>query len=825
MTKFCANSEKSNTTRESTQSFEKITKGSIMPNFERLEKRLETYPWGVHKNAQSTKLIINKTQKQIGKIKNASNDYEKYLLEKKLINLCGACVAYCVTTDTSEDLKNIFSKYLSKMSPKDFCQIEFHQTLKYVLKFYRKDSLPSAESRKAIKKINSLIKSINSCTCEIEKLSKLAELKSKCSYFIIQHPNRNLTPLLQAAYDFEPKRKELDLQISEKPKNSVVVYIWEPKTTLVYGSVGHVAIKINGRYISLYPETEISSIKEITQPITADFHTKERDESSEGRPADHVIEFKNLDTAAMIKAYKILKHVVQWQGTACGKESCQPLTQRNCSSMVATLLVVGRIRELFPENERNEIFPTIPSIEELNKELEQLKIEKRKKITSEKKLKVETVDIIGSAGYVGVQFYKIFDALKLRQLTLPNNFLVQVKKASELEAQRYGNSLLKLPDETKEKKQRIEKEIETITSKNLKEVFQEYKHKLLSLGHQLHSIDKRFKHFVEMKLLGDISSRNFFAAYGEKTFMQIYRKLKIQYKNLINRCLCEEDKDYKKLLLDNKDFLLTIEPTLRENYAKDIMLINQKCVTEIPKILHEKLILEEEPKAISLEKLRKEKEREKKQKKSKKVPSVVAETAREYQKILKGDDRSTIIGVQSPKRFSYGSLETSRHHRHTISFSPQKPVTETQPRKQGSSSENEREAQNSSPPKRLSMVAMLKDQFEEGSQTETTKSFRKSVSPSDGPKNNNKVMNTELLHSPLFLRSQSELSLTKKPSQPKKNGMTSPPSPLKKGRTGSKQSLLPQTPAKYPENRNFNPEQKSPPNRTSSFIHPKFERT
>lgn len=634
-----------------------------MHAIQKLEMRLLTYPWGVHKNSRSSTIILQKTRKQISKINNALTEEDKFLHKKKLTNLARGWVAYCEVRGFSEDLKNIFTKYLRKLSENDFTTIELHMTLKYVLKFYTKDSIPSIESKKAIKAIRALIKNIADKKTENEKIEALIELKKKCQDFVSQNPKRNLTSLLKTTVDFcEFNREELNLSLNPLPTNKTKVLIWDPQTNLTSGSVGHVATVVGGLYISLYPLQEISSIKEITQAITPLFHTLEQDISSEGRPADHEIEFHHLDIAAMKKGYKVLKHVVHWQGTASGEEKNQPLTLRNCSSMAATLLVLGGIRDFFPETERKDVFPTIRTAEELNEEIDRLRIAKRKKTIVKNKYKVETVSPTGAAGYVGVQCYKLFDRIKIRKLTLPGNFLSQIKRASQLEKGLYGSSLLSLPTEDRQKKLRIEEEIKKIVGKELKQVFREYGFKLTQMAHDLHSNRKRFKHSIGIALMGDITSKNFFDAYIANNLMATYRRLKITYKNLINECIFEQDNQFKSILAKNKDFLLNIEEQLRESYEKNIVILQGKCLTEIPSnILKQE---DTEPKEISLEKLKRKKEKEQKQK-HEEVPSSVAKNVKMFDRVLKGQ-----TSVPKPSH-------RNNSNRHTTSFQNRKSYFET----------------------------------------------------------------------------------------------------------------------------------------------------
>src|SRR5262245_36569215 len=106
-----------------------------MTDFEKLESKLNTYSWGVHKHPpfKSPNFIISQALEQIKKVKNAAGD-EKYLHEKELINLCRGVVSYCEARNIYGDIRNIFAKFLSKLET-ECSQVELCKTLNYVISF------------------------------------------------------------------------------------------------------------------------------------------------------------------------------------------------------------------------------------------------------------------------------------------------------------------------------------------------------------------------------------------------------------------------------------------------------------------------------------------------------------------------------------------------------------------------------------------------------------------------------------------------------------------------------------------------------------------
>ncbi|PJD94192.1 MAG: hypothetical protein CK425_12010 [Parachlamydia sp.] len=491
-----------------------------------LENKLAFYELGFHPETFVTKPLIAKIRAQLECIKKEERAEAKEDLSRKLANVCRCYVIYLENTGSSIDLKNILLNLIEKKAPEDLPDMELHEMLDHLLECYVADTYKTIATKKGVRTLRNLIEGIKACDDRNEKSDKVRVLTQKCKELEGKKAKR-LGTLLEiariATLNRVGKTASQFEGIVETRTNfpelanaiQVEVLIWESG----YG-VGHVAVKIGDAYTSFWPSSDKYSI---TEGVKSKCNTYLDDLVSERRPPDHKLSLYGLRNAdKMIKAFEILQGV-NWKANACGKKSCSETTARNCSSMAATLLIYGGLRDLFPAEERNQIFPGVPEPEKIQMMLDDMekRMSPKKKEYRDVSQKGKKVDNIGGFfGSIGVKYWKLLT----KHSVLPNNFLPPISRACEIERKKYGTQLVEFRKNRHEQKQIIHKNIARIVGVNFKAYFAEYKIGLMNNIVDMNSLRARLS-CSEMK------------QRQQDFFQESLGTAKSLYKNLIQKCL------------------------------------------------------------------------------------------------------------------------------------------------------------------------------------------------------------------------------------------------------------------------------------------------
>jgi len=510
---------------------------------EKLALKLEYYQIGIHPADLYVKPLVAKISAQIKKIEVIKDAEEKVCLSKKLINACQCYVIYFESTQSSIDLRNVLLNFLEKNAPEDLPKLAHYEMLEHMLESYKRDTYTNVVTKAKVKKLLALTHEIKKKNDGREKEDKARELTVQCKK-IEDGKKEKLAQILKVTRlatqnnvgrmtsHFEGNVC-MQLHFQELGKAvQTVVYIWEPFGGLngnilepisgLHGTTGHVACKIGDIYFSFWPAT--NSKDKLTLGTLSKQNTYFEDIRDEGRPPDHRISLYGLNTEKMIRAGQILKGL-KWQAYACGKKSCRETTARNCSSMVANILVYGGIRDHFPAEERMGIFPAVSSVEEI-----QSMLDRHEKDNQVKEQRVDyiqkgrkVVDVGGAVGYIGVSYWNFFT----KKSILPNNFLAPVSQASEIERVKYGVQLAEFRKNRHEQKQIIHQKITGITGVNYKEKFSDAKKGLIEQIRGMHTLTARLLYSEEVY-------------EQQKIFQGVLVDAKHRYRELVSQCLREE---------------------------------------------------------------------------------------------------------------------------------------------------------------------------------------------------------------------------------------------------------------------------------------------
>lgn len=492
-----------------------------------LENKLAFYELGFHPETFVTKPLIAKIRAQLECIKKEERAEAKEDLSRKLANACRCYVIYLENTGSSIDLKNILLNLIEKKAPEDLPDMELHEMLDHLLDCYVADTYKTIATKKGVRTLRNLIEDIKTCDDRNEKIDKVRALTQKCKELEGKKAKR-LGTLLEIARIATLNRVGRTASqfegVVETRANfpelanaiQVEVLIWESG----YG-VGHVAVKIGDAYTSFWPSGDKYSIKE---GVKGKRNSYIDDLDSERRRPDHKLSLYGLRNAdKMVKAFKILKDVVNWKANACGKKSCSETTARNCSSMAATLLIYGGLRDLFPAEERSQIFPGVPEPEKIQMMLDdtEKRMSPKKKEYLDVSQKGKKVDNIGGfLGSIGVKYWKLL----AKHSVLPNNFLPPISRACEIERKKYGIQLVEFRKNRHEQKQIIHKHIARILGMNLKAYFAEYKIGLMNNSLDMNSLRAQLSSSEKQR------SEHVF-------FLGSLKDAKKKYKQLIQKCL------------------------------------------------------------------------------------------------------------------------------------------------------------------------------------------------------------------------------------------------------------------------------------------------
>jgi hypothetical protein len=516
-----------------------------------LENKLAFYELGFHPETFVTKPLIAKIRAQLECIKKEASAEAKEDLSRKLANACRCYVIYLENTGSSIDLKNILLNLIEKKAPEDLPDMELHEMLDHLLDCYVADTYKTIATKKGVRILRNLIEDVKKCDGRNERIDKVRELTQKCKELEGKKAKRlgtlleiariaTLNKVGRTASQFEGV-VETNANFPELEKAiQVEALIWES-----VGGVGHVAVKIGDVYTSFWPKTGKYSLKDGVESKCNTYFIDLRDE---GRPPDHKLPLYGLKNAEkMPKAFEILSRL-NWKANACGKKSCKDKTARNCSSMAATLLVYGGLRDLFPAEERDKIFPGIPEAGEIQIILDEIEATtpprgKEWPEASQKSRKV--VDLGGIVGSMGVKYWKLLT----RQSVLPNNFLLPVSLACEIERKKYGVQLVEFRKNRHEKKQIIHKNIARIVGVNLKVLFAEYKVGLIRMIADMHTFKGRLS-----------SSEKKCSQQG--LFQASLDEAKVKYKKLIQQCLDGEIRE--EGIREKAEAILRIERKLQD---------------------------------------------------------------------------------------------------------------------------------------------------------------------------------------------------------------------------------------------------------------------
>ncbi|EFB41521.1 hypothetical protein [Parachlamydia acanthamoebae] len=512
---------------------------------EHLDRKLNHYSLGIHSGSEkiASKQVLEKVKKQVECIKNAHSDLQSGS-SKKLIDLCKCCVAYLDGLQKAHTLRNILKNAID-ISDETSPTLTFHAMLEKVITIYDKHPKTISESRK-VSEIKKLIANIQSSRDQSAPITKLSE---KCKVIESSKSAKTLANILKAvriatlnkvqknSMYFESISQRQDIQpIIPSKIIPVAVFIWNPHNYgLQIGSVGHVAIKTPTTYASFWPARGESQKYSIKKGVSSQRHSYFEDLREEGRPPDHKFVLYSLDAAAIDEAYKVLANL-EWKAGACDSTHCNKFTARNCSSMSATLLVLGGLRNLFPENESDKIFSIIQSADTIRNQVHALKKTidtKKREMPPACTVKDSNVfDVSGALGAIGVN---LWNSLVGNEVILPNNFLDPIKKASLLEEIKFEEEIIAFKKGRIEEKRLIEQKIQDIGKRSIRDLLRNFKNKLIYINWALNSLEGRRTYKKTYPKLYEQQ------AHYQTTFDFVHHSYKKLYRTASNSALSDEE--------------------------------------------------------------------------------------------------------------------------------------------------------------------------------------------------------------------------------------------------------------------------------------------
>lgn len=524
----------------------------FMPFADTLRYSLESYGFAKHDEIGSTKYIVKQLNKKITRINKEENHERKLYLDAKLLNLCRCYVVYMETTNTSLDLRSRL-KHLTLKQANDFTDLTSQEILNKTLKCYQKDS-KCCSRKKRINEILSIYKASRAIT---QHHFKDLNLFSHCANILIRQKDRHLVTFMKDVDAFS--RKHLALISSDSLStsasfelNPVEINIWMPN----FNSVGHVSMKLSDtKYVSSWPIENTSGIKKLTTGVEGIHHTYLEDLKAEGHPETIKLRFFSLDVEAMIQGFEIIKKR-KWHAFAADAIFSNKFKKLgNCGSIIASLLVLGGIRDLFPEKKQKNVFPTTPNKEKLweilnnerstslcGKESDKCKNEEKgKEKTSKNDLyKIEIYEVESYITFIGEKALKALDKSKVRKQVIPSRFVEHLANASQLDEKKCGNALIEFYKQNKVRKKEIKDKLRIFTGKNVDKVLAEYFSKFLKLNAKVSSSGERFKNTIA----NAINIKGFipFHDSAQNTLLhgnlfQVYMNIKTMYKHIIDKCL------------------------------------------------------------------------------------------------------------------------------------------------------------------------------------------------------------------------------------------------------------------------------------------------
>ncbi|MGE4574820.1 hypothetical protein [Parachlamydia sp.] len=297
-----------------------------------------------------------------------------------LVDVCKYAIIFFESTKTSYSLKNRLQRKIKHCVKLE--NLQFHIALKFMLEWYSATPFTKLSTKKIVTRLLQDIQMIGSDENKVEDLKKIcADLSAREK----TPPTLKavLTNTLLACQSTQKQRERLNsLRISML--SPITVYIWKAK-----GNIGHIALKTSRQYISFLSKHRVRSDN------PSNCHLYFNDLKDLNRTADQKITLYSLNTDLILQGFNILKQL-NW------KEA----TEKNCSSAIAALLILGGFRNIF-----DNVFSPLPDASEIQKILE----------AAQKKM-------------IDIKIKYIFTGK-----VLPNHFSDPLKRASEIEQDQYEN--------------------------------------------------------------------------------------------------------------------------------------------------------------------------------------------------------------------------------------------------------------------------------------------------------------------------------------------------------------------------------------------------
>lgn len=508
-----------------------------------------------HKERKSTKQVKEILLEELKKIKEEGDNDKKKELDLKVLQFSRIVVLYEQSIKKPSDLGHLLNNVTLDHADK-FDDIEYKKTLEEVLKIYRID--------------NSKLKKKLTVIIETAKLIKPLKPGGDHQHLIqqLRLKDQNFDKILKKIESVTAPKL---LGSSPQKWQAVKIRLWMPDNK----SVGHVSMVIEdgeivslpgGLYISLWPEDNTSSVGKLTSGVPGVNHTYMEDLIAEGHPETLKFTFLTLDVKSMVEGYRRLTEL-KWHAFGADltvAKSSKGLS--NCGSIVAALLVLGGVRELFPEKERSKVLPATPTKEKLwemladedPKSLSCLKKDKGKEKATHYQYK--TWGLEEPVGYVGEKMLKLLSIV--RPQGIPSKLVEHLRGAVELDEKKCGyHALVEFHKKEKLRRNEVEEQLKIFAGKNVPQILADYEVILLKLTRKVNSTKVRTMHLVGEALHLHLSHEltQLILLHGNLT--QVFKKIKDIYETIVSECL-QEPKKIKMIAEINQEFFKEFEGIL-----------------------------------------------------------------------------------------------------------------------------------------------------------------------------------------------------------------------------------------------------------------------